>query len=379
MKILFANLSSLQFNVETPYHEPLGGTESCVCYLARELAKKGHDVSLIARLPQQSPNMVAGVRHRSIALMRDKDFFDAEKFDIIITLNAALACPRFREHSPASINIFWNHLPPDQPPIEPLGHPLVQDTIDQIVYVSEWQKDITEKYFTLPKPSRVIANGLTPSFENMFASASELLAAKQNRAAYTSVPYRGLSILLDVASSLNTSTVFDIYSSMRVYQSSDDEQTALLERAKSSPSVKYHGSVSQTELATQIKAAAFLTYPCIMPETFCLSVLEALGAGMKVIATDLGGIKSTGMGFADLVEIKEGMSGEEFMRDYGAVIEKNVTDFTSNPDAWAERMFHQVQTVNRECLWAHRAKEWEHYLGRLLAQKCAIETKRSSG
>ena len=47
MKILFACFSGLPFDVTTPETAPLGGSESCVAYLATELAKT-HDVALLA-------------------------------------------------------------------------------------------------------------------------------------------------------------------------------------------------------------------------------------------------------------------------------------------------------------------------------------------
>lgn len=44
MKIAFVDLSGIDFNPLTPETQPLGGMQSGVCYLARELQKRGHDV-----------------------------------------------------------------------------------------------------------------------------------------------------------------------------------------------------------------------------------------------------------------------------------------------------------------------------------------------
>ena len=148
VKIFFANLSSLKFDVTTPEREPLGGSESALCYLARQLAKNGHDITLAARAAGRNARIrIAGVRHRPIAIMRDKTFFDTEKFDAVVTVNSAVACPRLREFSPGALNIFWNHLPPDQEAVRPLGNPILRESIDSIIYVSAWQKKETEKEF----------------------------------------------------------------------------------------------------------------------------------------------------------------------------------------------------------------------------------------
>ena len=45
--LIWIDPSPLIFNVDTPLSRPLGGTESAVCYLCKNLAKLGHNVSLI--------------------------------------------------------------------------------------------------------------------------------------------------------------------------------------------------------------------------------------------------------------------------------------------------------------------------------------------
>jgi glycosyltransferase involved in cell wall biosynthesis len=376
VKILFVNLSSLKFDVATPEREPLGGSESSLCYLARQLARNGHDVTLAARLPNGSADPVEGVRHRPVDILRDKAFFDRENFAVTVSVNAAIAAPRLRENSPAAVNILWDHLPPQQEALQPLTNPAVCATIDHIVYVSAWQKAETEQHLHFTLPSRIIANGVTPAFENMFSSPRELLAAKQRRAAYTSVPDRGLAELLEA---LPGDLPLDVFSSMRVYQSGDEAHADVLQRAARQSGVVCHGSLSQRELAARLKGVAFLTYPCITPETFCLAALEGLAAGMKVIATGAGGIPATTMGFADLVPVTGQNNRAQFVAHYRQALEDNAATFKNAPEAWAERAFAQVEAVNRQCRWTARAKEWEELLGTLAAGKSAVESRRSSG
>ena len=66
MKIAFFNPSTMAFNVATPGVQPLGGIASCLCYLARSLAARGHDVTLISLLPPDTPPVLMGVRHLPI-------------------------------------------------------------------------------------------------------------------------------------------------------------------------------------------------------------------------------------------------------------------------------------------------------------------------
>ena len=58
MRIVFTD-SVLDYDLETAYLAPLGGTQSAVCYLAESLAQIGHQVTLITR--KAAPAMQRGV------------------------------------------------------------------------------------------------------------------------------------------------------------------------------------------------------------------------------------------------------------------------------------------------------------------------------
>ena len=47
MKIGFLDTYTWDYNIDTPYREPLGGTQSAVCYLAEALAAAGNQVFLL--------------------------------------------------------------------------------------------------------------------------------------------------------------------------------------------------------------------------------------------------------------------------------------------------------------------------------------------
>jgi glycosyltransferase involved in cell wall biosynthesis len=362
VKILFVSLSGLSFTVATPEHEPLGGTESCICYLARQLATTGHHVTLMTRLPEGTPEVVHGVRHCPTQLAQNATFFKAENFDVIIVSNAVIAAPFLRDLNPKTKIILWNHVAPDHDMVREIGHPDVLNAIDTIVYVSQWQKSRTEAIHSLQKNAVVIGNGLTPAFENMFASADDLLRTKQNRAAYTTTPFRGLSQLLHIMDGVKGETKLDIYSSMRVYQVSanKDRHADLYEQARHRPYVTYHAPVSQTELAARLRASAFLFYPSTYAETFCNVTLEALAAGMKIITTDLGALPESTMGFADIVPFNRGDDTD--IENFRSAIDTNVQSFHTDPNSWATERFEQLQIVNKACTWRERANSWDELL-----------------
>lgn len=366
MTLLFLNPSSMAFNVATPEQQPLGGMASCLCYLARALAARGHQVALLSQLPPGTPDSLMGVRHIPVQRAQGDPagFFRAGDFDAVIAVNYPEIAPHVRQGSPRSLNIAWLHVYPDQPALAGLN--AAQPYLDAVVCVSRTHRDA----FRLSVPTLAIANAIAPAFENMFASAEELLAAKANRAVYASMPFRGLDMLVEVMAQVGGATMLDIYSSMRAYQAQEKSFTALYELAQRNPRIRYHGGVGQQALAQAFRGAAFLTYPSTFIESYCIVAQEALAAGLKVIANDLGALPETTLGYADLLPVAGGtLSRAQQVAGMAALLEKNEAAFLADPRGWAEQRFAQVQHVNRESVWTVRAREWEEMLAPAIASR----------
>src|SRR5262249_14249349 len=145
-----------------------------------------------------------------------------------------------KQLAPNAFHVSWLHLLPNETAMLPL--PSVSHHIDCAVFVSRTQAAM----FRYPGRWAVIGNGIAPAFENMFATAEDLRAAKTNRAVYTSMPYRGLHLLVDVIGRIRSNTRFGIYSAMHTYREPEDKFFGLYERVKSAPRTSYHGSVAQS-------------------------------------------------------------------------------------------------------------------------------------
>jgi glycosyltransferase involved in cell wall biosynthesis len=361
VKILFVNLSALRFTAATPDHAPLGGSESALCYLARQLARRGHDVSLAAHMPEGAAGLVENIRHYPVATLKDAGFFAAQKFEIIVICNAPAAAAPLKALSPGSRILFWAHVLPDQPSMQVLQQPQAKDALDATVFVSAWQRFEIERAFGPFKNAVLIGNGIAPAFENMFASKDDLLRAKKNRAAYTATPYRGLKVLVRAMEGFDRDIKLDIFSSMKVYQSADDDYAALFRQAAQNPAIACRGSVTQAELARHLRETSFLFYPSIYPETFCIAAAEAMAAGMKLVTTQLGALPETTMGFADLVPVTSS-DGDALVHSFRAAMRQAADQFAVDPNAWADERFVQMQRVNAAYSWAARAGEWERML-----------------
>ena len=362
MKLAFFVSTPGRFTAASPDEMPLGGTESCAAWLTRHLAARGHEVTLIAALPPETPTHLKGVRH---VPMEDATFgfFGAEDFDAVIALTMPGDAQTLKQAAPNAFHVAWLHLGPWEPALAKLKP--MTPFIDCAVFVSTWQREVTR----FGGPSQVIGNGIAPPFENLFASAEELLAAKENRAVYASAPERGLEILADAFATARVQTTLDVYSGRKLYQGSDAGLEPLYAHLAALPRVTRHEPVSQAALASALRGAAFLTYPAIVPETWCIVALEAMAAGLKVVSSTVGALPESTSGFADLMPIGENDTRETRIAGFTPLIERNVADFLARKEEWAEERFAQSRLVSQRCNWAARAKEWEDFLAPAVAWK----------
>ena len=369
MRIAIYNPATMAFNVATPQEQPLGGMASCMCYLARALADRGHQVTLISMLPPGTPQMLMGVEHQStLPVLPDAiNFFRAKDYDAVLAVNYPDIASYVAMGSPKSFNVAWLHIYPDQPALAPLG--ATQGWLDAAVCVSASLRDA----FRLRIPVTAIGNAISPFFENMFSSSAELLAAKTNRAVYASMPFRGLDLMVEVMGKIGGQVELDVFSSMQSFQA-QERFAPLYEAAQRNPRIRYHGGVSQKTLAAGMRACAFLAYPSTYIESYCIVAQEALAAGLKVISNDLGALPETTMGYADLLPVKGlTIARQDHIAGITALLEKNEADFLNDPQDWAEQRFEQAQNISRESNWARRALEWEAFLAP------AVAAKRASG
>lgn len=378
MRILFIDWISWQYTLNTPYSAPLGGSQSALCYLAEQLQQRGHEVWLFNNTPQIQS--VRHVPHLPLSWLT-LPFLEDLRPDVAIVLNTALKSDQLRSVLPPQTRfLLWTQHAADQAAVKPLITKETHGWYDQIVAVSQWQKQQYIHEFQLPAEKiTVLQNAVAPCFENLFTPEESILKAKAHplTLAYTSTPFRGLHLLLELMPSLEVThpaVRLNVYSSMKVYQASNEEDWQqygnLYQRCNELPNVNYIGSLPQPELAQVLRSTAIWAYTNTFAETSCISALEAMASGCYLITSEFGALPETTAGFADLIPFP----ADHYLEAYKQALEGAIQRF-ENPQEQAALDAHlraQVDYINNYCTWSRRAYEWENYLEQLLREPAIV-------
>lgn len=369
MRIAFIDLIRWDYRVDSVYQIPLGGSQSAVCYLAEALAALGHEVHLINQTT--APGRVLGVECLSAGSVPQAQF---ATYDVTVVLNGAVPGIELRPLlRPGARLILWTQHAHDQPAVKPLSDRAVHQVFDAVAFVSRWQQQQYELHFGLPpERGQVVRNAIAPAFAGLFAGRP-ILAAKRRPPvlAYTSTPFRGLDVLLQVFPAIRAQlpdVTLRVYSSMRVYQMNGQQDEAefghLYRQCRETPGVDYVGSLPQPELAGQLSAATLLAYPNHFAETSCISVMEAMACGCQIVTSRLGALGETTAGFARLVPPG---SREAYTREFIAQVTAALEETEHRTAEVEQRLARQVAYVNADCTWQCRAAQWSAWLTALAA------------
>ena len=201
---------------------------------------------------------------------------------------------------PVKPNILWQKNSYDQPNLAPwFQDKSNHKKYDWYVFNSHWNYEKFRMMFGIPtEKCIVIKNGVEKIQQSKpYEKGQPIKIIHQN------TPWRGLSVLLGAMQLVkNPLITLDVYSSCEVYgkdfmEKNDHNYKALYEQAESLPNVNYIGYKPNEYIRANIKNYNMYVYPSIFEETSCISLLEAMSAGLYSIVTDYGALFETGAEF----------------------------------------------------------------------------------
>ena len=338
---------TIPFHDRTVEEQPLGGTETGVVRLARELKKLGHEV--IVFTTEENPPLSDPLYVPANALG------DLGKVDAFIGIRDwnLLFLP-----VETGLRFLWTGDSPLQPFTRGLGDKRVSEHIDALLAVSSWHADTLCEASGFPrKKAWVLGNGIEPSY---FEGEEQRV---RKRLIYSSLPYRGLQLMPEILPRIldvHPDVEFHCFSGFKVYQdlAADgdkidfDRTVALLSRH---PQFHNHGNVTQKQLAREMMRSSILCYPNTFEETSCITALEAQAAGCVIVTSALGALSET-VGKAGIL-----ISGEPGAPEYITHFVEAVNSLLSDEvklDSYAEAAKRQAERSS----WAAVASRFSEFL-----------------
>lgn len=277
----------------------------------------------------------------------------AESIDLTgINLIKSVASPAMIDRS--KINVLWEHLNYDQPNVQGLKNSALIDQLDAIVFVSHWQHDQFRRHFPIPgNKCYVIQNATEHSTHHVKPSG-------KIRLIYTSTPWRGLKVLVDVWEKMNRPDVeLVVYSGTKIYgQEFHDREhpkfAPIYDRLRNLPGVTYIDYAPNEEVRRALRSAHIMAYPNTWEETSCLSAMEALTAGCKVVTTVYGALPETCGIWADYIPAAANMVDR-----YADALNRAIDTYWEDETQY--KLLDQVDHYNRYWTWEYRLRQWDGF------------------
>lgn len=255
--------------------------------------------------------------------------------------------------------VYWNTLSYDQSVNQILTDQNFINKVKKFVFVSHWQSEIFRRMFNIPTiKTEVIQNAC-------IGVPDRIIKVPENKIkiCYTSTPWRGLDILLR-AWEINPpeNCELHIFSSTKIYgkEFAENEEfkfKKLYEKAETLPNVFYRGAIKNEELRQELVNFDIMAYPSTFEETSCISVIEALSAGLRVITSNLGALPETTEGWARLYTfIKD---KETHAEEFSKILNEEVLKLR-NGDL-QEHLSNQVLIYKKRWSWDEREKDWRRF------------------
>jgi glycosyltransferase involved in cell wall biosynthesis len=185
------------------------------------------------------------------------------------------------------------------------------------------------------------------------------------RLIYHTTPHRGLNILLSAFDAVvkhnpHIDVTLDVYSSFKIYgwEQRDEQYQDLFDICKNHPKINYHGTVSNAEVKKAISNADIFAYPSVWPETSCISLIEAMSAGLTVVHSNLAALPETAANWTQMYQYQ---SNE---RDHVNVFVKQLAaTITLTEEGLFDNMMEMQKVyINNFYHWDMRKSQWESLL-----------------
>lgn len=259
------------------------------------------------------------------------------------------------------IRLLWLHDLPGDPASEHLRNGGWKN-FHRLIFASNWQMQAYINHYQIPwSKCIVLQNAIDPIPEHEKPNDGTI------RLAYWSTPHRGLNILVPVFKKMcerYDNIELDVYSSFNLYGwgERDKQYEDLFQECKDHPKINYHGTVPNEVLRENLQKTHILAYPSIWPETSCITLMEAMSAGMMCVHPNFAALYETAANWTMQYQFVEDLNAHAnmfYVALCGAV--ENFWD-----DSVQSRLTSQKAYANVFYNWEFRTIQWEAVLASLV-------------
>jgi glycosyltransferase involved in cell wall biosynthesis len=322
MKIAIIDNIGLTYDGNTLNNRGLGGSESAVILMSKELAKLNFQVTVFNNCEdsQANPGIYDNVIYRPIHTINENDIFD-------IMISSRTIIPFVpnqhyklfqpdqygRMHQPelfenmkkhAKLKILWKHdtfCMGD----EILEDLLINNHIDEIFTLSDFHTTyVTNSNHGKRRIYEVLKNKVFQT-RNGIVNYNPYVNPKDkdpNLFVYNASISKGMIPLVTkiwpkVQEQLPNAklTIIGGYYRFKENAKPDTQEVQWHQLVNQYPNINFTGIISQKEIASILTKASYFIFPGAFPETFGISTLEAINYNVPIIATRFGALEETAL------------------------------------------------------------------------------------
>jgi glycosyltransferase involved in cell wall biosynthesis len=280
VKILLVD-SGIPYTLDTPYIQPLGGSETSLLLIAKGLAELNHQVVLLTT--------DTTIKEIKTNLIRD----NINYFNQYAELSDSIICSRNVPYDVMNFIgtkkiYYYSHDAYDQQNVQWMLNQDSLNMLTKIFCVSDWQKNTFIKYFNGTNDKlKVIGNPIDLSLYNGFTDRDP------HRFIFASIPYKGEnlgSLFNDICIQSKKDLSLHVYSSFAMYNNVNEDKNYedMFRELSNIKNVYIHKSISMKELAYEFSKSSYVLFPNTYHETFNMTCVQAQAAGCIPISTDCG-------------------------------------------------------------------------------------------
>lgn len=262
------------------------------------------------------------------------------------------------------IRLYWITDLPGDPASEHLANG-GWSKFHKLIFVSHWQMQRFIERHNIPwSMCTVMLNAIEPLAQPNRTEGPQ----RVKRLVYTPTPHRGLEILTSAFETLQKERddlELHVFSSFKIYGwgERDEHFKELFERLQNNKQVVYHGFKSNKEVKTQLPNFDIFAYPSIWPETSCITLMEAMSAGLVCVHPAYGALPETAMNLTLMYDWHEDQKQHE------NIFTQSLRFAIDNIDKFSENLKIQKLVADILYNWNVRERQWLNLLVSLSEQK----------